>query len=155
MKIKVILCVSTILIWSIAIQPARAEIILEDWQEFAFPVHDVDDCVGEDGVVSGIVHYVITEMAGGYGVHINAQGIAEGDDSGNQWLFRDNLTEIVPISDLPTDFVGTYQLHRKAISQGSEYPDVVYSVRSHVTLIDGQLVVYFDEAYLVCASPQN
>ncbi len=157
MKTKVILCICTALIWTLGSQTAKAEIVFQGWQEFAFPVIDDFNCAGEDGVVSGMIHTTITEMVSGYGYHINAEGIVQGNDSGAEYLWRDTIAEVVPIRDDPphTHFVGTYQQRLRVIGKGGDVVKFILQFKSHATVIGGEWVVYFDDAFFLCKDPQN
>lgn len=139
-----------------AIEPTEAQILQQEWQEFAFPIADVSGCAGEDGVASGMVHYTVTSMPSGWvGVHINAEGIVEGNDSGALYLWRDNITDIVPVVEAGELFVGTYRNTLKIIGPGNGLAKFMFSAKVHLTEIDGVAVVYFDEASFSCKNPQS
>ena len=46
--------------------PAKAEVVFNEWHEFAFPLTDDSGCAGEDGVVSGVFQFTshLTEING-------------------------------------------------------------------------------------------
>lgn len=153
MNTKTFVCASAALICLLAIQSVRAEIVFQGWQEFAFPITDDLNCAGEDGVASGMVHTTITEMASGYGVRLNAIGIVKGDDSGTEYLWRDNIVEVVPFDDWGTHAVGTTQERLKIIGKGGQYVKFVLLYKAHLTEIGGEVVVYFDGATFLCQDP--
>lgn len=155
MKKIVILCASIGLIWALAVQPVRAEIVSQDWQEFGFPVIDVFNCLGENGVATGMVHTTVMEMADGFGMHINSEGIVHGLDSGAEYLWRDNVAQFVPYDDYGNHAVGTAQRRLKLIGKGREAAKFVLFHEVHFTVINGQPVVYFDNATFLCEDPQS
>lgn len=155
MKTKAMFCAGTALILGLAIPPARAEIVFQGWQEFAMPVTDETGCAGENGVASGIVHTTIAELQDGYSYHINAQGIVKGDDSGIEYLLRDNIMEVIPFSDWGTHAIGTTQQRLKLIGKGGQAVKFVLLYRAHLTEIGGEVVVYFDGATFQCKQPKG
>lgn len=118
------------------------------WQEFSFPVTDDSDCAGEDGVASGVVHLVERDFKKGvYGFHVNAMGIWKGDDTGIELLWRDNVSEVVPVWG-PSHKVGTTTQSLKII--GGPYGQFRLKYTAHIVEVGGQLVVYFEDVTTAC-----
>jgi hypothetical protein len=129
--------------------PVQAEPPLYNvWQEFAFPVPDDADCAGEDGVASGVLHVVEREFKKGvYGYHLNAKGIWKGDDTGIELLWRDNISEVVPVWG-PSHRVGTTTQSFKII--GGPNGQFRLKVTAHIVEVGGQPVVYFEDVTTTC-----
>jgi len=149
MRLINILCTTTFLIFTVIAAPANAKIIVNEWQEFAFPVADDFDCAGEEGFVSGVSHLVVSDFRkGDVGVHLNAKGILKGIESGVEVVWKDNIVDIVPIGDFGNHFVGTRTQTLKLIGQGG----LVFRFKAnvHLTEVGGEFIVYFDRATFVC-----
>ena len=149
MKLIKILCTSTLLILAVAAAPANAEVLVNEWQEFAFPVPDTFGCAGEDSVASGVVHLVVTDFRkGNLGIHITAKGILKGNDSGIEVLWKENITDIIPIGDFGNHFVGTISQSLKIIGPGGLLFRL--NANAHLTEVGGEFIVYFDEVSITC-----
>jgi len=149
MRLINILCTTTFLIFTVIAAPAKAGILVNEWQEFAFPVFDDFGCAGEDGVASGVAHTVVSDFKKGeLGIHINAKGILKGDDSGVEVVWKDNIVDIVPIGDFGNHFVGTISQSLKLIGPGG----LLFRLKAnvHLTEVGGQFIVFFDKATIVC-----
>ena len=147
MKLIEVLLTTTFLIFTVIAAPAKAELLVNEWQEFAFPVTDDYGCAGEDGVASGVVHTRISDLRmGDVAFQINAKGIWKGDDSGVEFLWKDNITEVVPV-DIGDHFVVTFSQNLRIIGQGLGFR---VNANVHITEVGGELVVYFNEFTIVC-----
>jgi hypothetical protein len=151
MRLSALIAVSLL---SVTILTAAAPVqaappLFNEWQEFAFPVPDTFDCAGEDGVASGVVHRVAIDLnQGGVGFHLNAQGIWKGNDTGTEYKWRDNITDVIPI-DNPDNFVGTLSESLKIIGG----PNGSFRLKGdvHVTVVNNEVVVYFDNVSTSCS----
>jgi len=141
--------VACALMFILTAAPAKAGILVNEWQEFAFPVTDDFGCAGEDAVASGVAHVTVSDFRKGeLGIHLNAKGILKGDDSGVEVLWKDNVTDIVPIGDFGNHFVGTISQSIKIIGQGG----LLFRLKAnvHLTEVGGEFIVFFDRATFVC-----
>ena len=149
MRLIKIICTTTFLLFAVTAAPAKAGVLLNTWQDFAFPVPDESGCAGEDAVASGVVHILITDFEkGGLGVHFTAKGILKGNDSGVEVFWKDNVTDIIPIGDFGNHFVGTLSQSLKIIGQGGLLFRL--NAKVHLTEVGGEFIVYFDEVSTVC-----
>lgn len=135
----------------VPLAPAKAELLVNEWQEFAFPVPDDSDCAGEDGVASGLVHFTVTAMPSGLlGIHINANGIWKGNDSGVELHWKDNITDIIPILHDGEIVVWTIVQRLRITKRGPEPAQFRLKFDLHLVEVGGDLVVYHDEVSTVC-----
>jgi hypothetical protein len=149
MRLITIICTTTFLLFAVVASPAKAEVLVNEWQEFAFPVPNNFGCSDESGVASGVLHSVVTNFRkGGLGIHINVIGIWKGVDSGVELSWKDNITDIVPIGDLGNHFVGTFSESLKIIGPGGLLFRL--NAKAHLTEVGGEFIVYFDEVTTVC-----
>ena len=129
--------------------PAKAEVVFNEWHEFAFPLTDDSGCAGEDGVVSGVFHEVLSLMPnGGYSYHLNANGVWKGDESEAELLWRDNYSEVVPHDDFGNFFIGTISHSIKII--GGPLGQFRLKFTSHLTEINGEFVRWVDNFSTAC-----
>jgi hypothetical protein len=141
--------VACALMFIVSAAPAKAGIIVNEWQEFAFAVTDDFDCAGEDGFASGVLHLIVSDFRkGGVGAHLTAKGILKGNDSKIEVVWKDNILDILPIGDLGNHVVWTQTETLKLIGQGG----LAFGFRAnfHLTEVGGQPIVYFDRATFVC-----
>lgn len=128
---------------------AQAEMVFNQWVEFAFPVADDSGCAGEDGVAAGVARITETSFKKGWsGFHVNAKGIWKGNDSGVELMWKDNVADVVPIGDFGTHFVGTISQSLKII--GGPAGQFRLKANVHLTEVNGEFVVYFDEVTTSC-----
>lgn len=140
---------AVILIFASVAAPAKAEVLLNQWNEFAFPTIDDFGCAGENGVASGIVHLVYSDFKkGNLSLHLSAKGIWKGNDSGFETIWKDNISEVMPIADFGNHFVGTFSQSLKLIGQGGLAFRLNANV--HLTEVGGEFIVYFDEVSIDC-----
>ena len=128
---------------------AQAEVVFNQWIEFAFPVTDDSGCAGEDGVAAGIARITETNFKNGWsGFHVNAKGIWKGNDTGQELMWKDNLADVVPIGDFGNHFVGTISQSLKII--GGPVGQFRLKANVHLTEVNGDFVIYFDEVTTSC-----
>ena len=132
----------------VAPAPAKAEIIVQNWQPFEFPVTDDFDCAGEDGLAQGMVHTTVSTMPQGqFNIHINARGTFTGLDTGNEWKWLDNINDVLPING--ENFVWTIQQRLRLLGQGPGN-DFFLKLKFHVTVIGGEVTAYVDSFTVEC-----
>ena len=154
MKLSSFTTITALLIFMVPLAPARAELLVNEWQDFAFPVSDDFDCAGEDGVASGLVHFTVTLMpSGNFGVHINANGIWKGNDSGIEFHWKENTTDIIPILADGEIVVWTIIQRLRVTKRGPESAQFRLKYDRHIIEVDGDLVVFHDEVSTVCTVP--
>jgi hypothetical protein len=149
MRLITIICTTTFLLFAVVAAPAKAEVLVNEWQEFAFGVDDDFGCAGEDGVASGVVHVVVTDFRkGNLGIHFNAIGIWKGNDSGVELSWKENITDIIPIGDFGNHFVGTISQSVKIIGPGGLLFRL--NAKVHLTEVGGDFIVFFSDVTTVC-----
>lgn len=148
MRLINVICTTAFLVFAVLAAPAKAEVLVNEWSEFAFPVLDTSGCAGEDGFVSGVVHNVLAVMRRGYSYHLNAEGIWKGSVSGAELLWRDNYSEVIPHDNFADFFVGTISSSLKII--GGPLGQFRLKYTSHLTEVNGEFVVWFDNVSTVC-----
>lgn len=155
MRLIKIICTTTLLLFAFGAAPVQAEVLVNEWQEFAFPVTDDSGCAGEDGFVSGVVHNMITApRKGDLGFFINSKGIWKGNESGVEATWKDNITDIIPngklddIGNPDNHLVWTVSQNLRIIGQGG----LLFRLKAkvHLTEVGGEFIVYFDEVTTVC-----
>lgn len=147
--LSVLRSLAVVLIFASVATPAKAEVLLNQWNDFAFPTIDETGCAGENGVVSGLVHLVYSDFKkGALSLHLSAKGIWKGNDSGFEATWKDNISEVIPIAGFGSHFVGTFSQSLRLIGQGGLAFRL--NANAHLTEVGGEFIVYFDEISIVC-----
>lgn len=140
---------AVILIFTSVAASAKADVLMNQWNNFAFPITDETGCAGEDSVASGLVHLVYSDFKkGSLSFHLSAKGVWKGNDSGLEATWKDNFSEVIPIVDFGNHFIGTFSRSLKIIGQGGLLFRLNANV--HLTQVGGEFVVYFDEVSIDC-----
>jgi hypothetical protein len=128
--------------------PAKAEIIKQSWESFEFVQTDDFDCAGEDGLAQGMVHTTIANMPqGGLSIHALQRGTWTGFDTGNEFKWLHNYTDVLPING--ENVVWTIQQRVRVLGQGPGN-DLFVKWKYHVTDIGGEVTVYVDSLTFEC-----
>jgi len=128
-------------------EPAHAENIVNVWEPIEIPVIG-DPCAGEDALILGMVHTTVSTLRNGQlSVQVNTQGVITGLDTGREWLWRLNISDVLPVDG--ENLVWTFHQRDKVIGRGG-LPSLFITYQAHVTVIGGDVKVYFDSATYDC-----
>ena len=133
---------------ALIVSPAQAELVQQDWSPFEVVVTDDADCSGEDGIVQGMVHVTVTTMPrGNLNIHYNSRGTWTGLVTGAEAKTLENVNDVLPI--LGENVVYTYQQRLRVLGKGPKN-DFFLKHKVHVTIIGGEITVYFDSYTTDC-----
>lgn len=151
MRILKIVCITAVVAFSTFSMPAKAELLANFWDEFTFPVTDDSGCAGEDGMANGLVHITVTNFKkGGIGFHVNATGTWTGDISGDEYTWKDNVVDVLPIAE-DGKFVLNVSQQLRIIGQGPGMGQFRLNFNLHIVEIGGELKTYVDELKTTCS----
>jgi len=131
--------------------PAQAELLVNEWSPFEFPIlQDPEAPCANDPVflAQGMQHLKVSTLRnGGLAINFNALGTFTGLETGEEWHWRHNFADVLPI--FGDNRVGTYQDTLKIIGQRGN-PTYFAKVRVHVTEIGGEMKSYFEVEEITC-----
>jgi hypothetical protein len=105
-------------------------------------------CIGEPASAVGILHVVIVDLPSGLlEIHRDSQGTLTGE-SGNEWIWTGNTTNIVPLVT-ESGFVGTFEQRFRLIGPG-DLPSSFLKISAHLVIVDGEAIVDVSELSVTC-----
>jgi len=131
--------------------PASAELLVNEWSPFEFLVpQDPDNPCSDDPafLAQGMQHVKVSTLPqGGLAINFNALGTFTGLVSGNEWLWRHNWADVLPMDG--ENAVYNYQETLKIIGQGGA-PTYFAKFKFHVAVIGGEVKSYIEVEDITC-----
>ena len=131
--------------------PVHAELVVNEWAPFEFvvPQNPEEPCADDPAFLAqGMQHLKVSTLRnGGFAVNFNALGTFTGLVTGQEWHWRDNIADVLPIDG--ENAVYTFHNTLKIIGQRGA-PTYFAEVRFHVTEIGGELKSYIEVENISC-----
>jgi hypothetical protein len=133
--------------------PVQAELLVNEWEPFEFPVAPDPNCPTEDTAfyVQGMQHLKASNLRkGGLAINMNALGTFTGIQTGEEWHWRHNIADVLPIYEgNGENEVFTYQETLKLIGQGGT-PSYFAKTKFHIIVFGGEVKSYIDAVEVRC-----
>ncbi len=131
--------------------PVQAELLVNEWLpfEFVIPQNPEDPCADDPAFLAqGMQHLKASSLRnGGAAVNFNALGTLTGLVTGEEWHWRHNFADVLPMDGENT--VYNYQETLKIIGQ-SGAPSLFIKAKFHITMIGGEVKSYIDIEEITC-----
>jgi len=131
--------------------PAQAELLVNEWSPFEFVVlQDPEQPCADDPafLAQGMQHLKVSTLRnGGVAINFNALGTFTGLVTGEEWKWRHNIADVLPIDG--ENAVYSYQDILKIIGQGGA-PSFRAKFKLHVTEIGGEVKSYIEVEEITC-----